>query len=285
MAEQAIAKKVNPLLQYFRQPKLYMKLPSGGKFYPEGSLDRSANDEYAVYAMTAKDELMFKTPDALLTGQSTIEIIKSCIPAIIDPWKMPTLDADAVLMAIRIATYGEMMEVETNCPECQAENNFEIDLNKWLGIISHLEYVDIINHGELTIHIRPYTYQEMTKLSLKTFEQQRIFSVINDENMSDEDKLKLFGESFIKLTGLTIDVVAGCVASIDTPDGSVDDKEMILEFVNNAPKDLFDTISNHISEMKSRNELKPMDAKCTSCQTEFKMPITMDQSNFFGLRS
>jgi hypothetical protein len=35
--------------------------------------------------MTAKDELMFKTPDALLNGQSTVEVVKSCIPAIQDP--------------------------------------------------------------------------------------------------------------------------------------------------------------------------------------------------------
>jgi len=28
----------NPLQKYFRQPKIYIKLPSGGQFYPEGAL-------------------------------------------------------------------------------------------------------------------------------------------------------------------------------------------------------------------------------------------------------
>ena len=32
--------------------------------------------------MTAKDEMMFKTPDALLNGQATVDVIQSCIPAI-----------------------------------------------------------------------------------------------------------------------------------------------------------------------------------------------------------
>ena len=285
MAEQTATKKINPIAQYFRQPKLYLKLPSQGRFYAEGALDISANGEYAVYAMTAKDELMFKTPDALLTGQSTVEVIKSCVPAIVDPWRMPTLDVDAVLMAIRIATYGENMEISANCPSCEAENNYEADINKWLALISNIDYESVIQFDPLIIHIRPYTYQEITKTSLKQFEQQRIFAVINDEKMSDEEKLKLFGESFVKITELTVDIVAGCIDHIDTPDGTVDDQSMIKEFINNASKELFETISNHVTAMKSRNELKPIDAKCTACQHEFKIPITMDQASFFGRRS
>ena len=285
MADQTATKKINPLAQYFRQPKLFLKLPSGGRFYAEGTLDVSANGEYPVYAMTAKDELLFKTPDALLTGQSTVEVIKSCIPAIQDPWKMPTLDVDAVLMAIRIATYGEMMEINSNCPACQNENAFEIDINKWLAMISSVEYESVIQFDPLTIHIRPYTYQEITKTNLKQFEQQRIFSVINDQNLKDEEKLNLFNESFIKLSELTVDIVSGCIDHIDTPDGTVDDKEMIKEFINNASKELFETVSEHVSSMKNQNELKPIDAKCQGCSEEYKLPITMDQADFFGQRS
>ena len=64
----------NPLSKHFRQPKLYIKLPSGGNFYRPGSLVPEQTGEYPVYAMTAKDELMFKTPDALLNGQSTVNV-------------------------------------------------------------------------------------------------------------------------------------------------------------------------------------------------------------------
>jgi riboflavin biosynthesis pyrimidine reductase len=43
MPEQTIpepsAKPVNPLAGYFRQPKLYLKLPSNGEFYPEALMD------------------------------------------------------------------------------------------------------------------------------------------------------------------------------------------------------------------------------------------------------
>jgi hypothetical protein len=223
----------NPLASWFRQPKLYVKLPSQGKYYPAGTLDASSNEEYPVFAMTAKDELMFKTPDALISGQATVEVIKSCIPAILDPWKMPSIDLDFALIAIRIATYGEKMEVGAHCPHCDHQNSYDLDLGAWFARFGSFDYNDKIDIDPLEVWVRPYSYQEVTRTSFKTLEQQRIFSIINDETMSDEDKVQKFGESFVKITQLTVDVIADCIAKIVTPDGDVTDKKMIAEFIRN----------------------------------------------------
>jgi hypothetical protein len=279
------AKKSNPLSQWFRQPKIFVKLPSQGNYYPTGSLDKSSTGEYPVYAMTAKDELMFKTPDALLSGQSTVEVIKSCIPAIQDPWNMPSLDIDAALIAIRVATYGENMGVEANCPHCGVENDYDIDLVHWLDRINGWQFSPEVDLAPLTIIVRPYTYRELSQTSLKTLEHQRIFNVINSEELSDEQKIEKFGNSFVKLTSLTVDIIAGCVAKIITPDGEVTDLDHIKEFISNSPKDVFDKISNHVNEMKKNIELPVQHVACSSCTKEFDMPVTMDQSNFFGVGS
>lgn len=277
--------KNNPLSKYFRQPKIYIRLPSNGEFYPPGALDKSTNDEYAVYAMTAKDELIMKTPDALLSGQSTVEVIKSCIPAIKDPWKMPTLDVDAALLSIRIATYGENMDVTSTCPKCDTANDYVVNLTELLGKVSRVSYEPTIIINDLTVHIRPYSYQEMSKAALKTFEQQRIFQVINDENIDNEKKLSMFNESFLKLTELTVDIIAGCIRQIDTPEGSVSDPKMIKDFIDNCPKELFDQMQDHIKQMKTNNELAPMTVKCSSCSHDYQQPVAMDQASFFGSRS
>ena len=71
--------QANPLSKYFRQPKLYIQIPSRGKYYQQGSIEYPENGELEVYSMTAKDELVFKTPDALLNGQATVDVIQSCI--------------------------------------------------------------------------------------------------------------------------------------------------------------------------------------------------------------
>lgn len=282
---QPLQPKKNVLSNWYRQPKIYIRFPSKGEYYPTDALDKSTTGDYAVYSMTAKDELMFKTPDALLNGQSTVEVLKSCIPAIQDPWKMPSIDVDAALVAIRIATYGEKMEVSTNCPSCSAENDYEINLNSWLEKLNAFQFEAKVSVDPLTVYVRPYTYLEMTQTSLKSLEQQRIFGVINDETLSDEEKLDKFGKSFSKLTELTVDVIAQCVVQIETPDGIETDITEIKNFIHNAPKEIFNAISNHVQALKSKIDIPAQEVKCTNCETEFLMPVTMDQSNFFAVRS
>lgn len=285
MSDQQPIIKTNPLANYFRQPKLYIKLPSQGKFYPNGSLDISEIDEYAVYAMTAKDELMFKTPDALMNGQATVEVIKSCVPAITNPWSMPSIDIDAVLIAIRIATYGENMEFTSTCPSCSHYNDLMFQLMNYLNVTSEFNYDDLIELDPLRVFIRPYSYKEISKHAIRTLEQQKLISIVNDDSLSNEEKIDLFGESFVKLTELTVSVIAGCVYKIETPEGVVEDAAMIKEFVENSDKATFNAISDRIAKMKEEISLKSQRITCESCSHEYDIEITMDQANFFAVGS
>ncbi len=271
----------NPLANYFRQPKIYIRLPSQGRFYPEGSLDKSAIDEYPVFAMTAKDELMFKTPDALMNGQATVSVIKSCIPAIRDPWNMPSLDLDACLVAIRIATYGENMDVTATCPNCQTVNDLVMSLLGYLDSVSTFVYEDTIHIDPLTIKIRPYSYKEVSKTAIKTLEQQKIFAVVNDDTLSDEEKLDRFGASFLKLTEMTVDVICGCIESIATPEGTVTDTLIIKNFIENTTSEIFNTIKDHVERMKESMKLQSQQVVCTNCNHEWSLNLEMDQTNFF----
>ena len=174
----------NPLRKYFRQPKVYITLPSKGKFYPSDAIEIPEGDEFPVYAMTAKDELTMKTPDALLNGAATVEIIKSCIPAILNPWAMPSIDLDAILIAIRIATYGETMEITTKVPVTGDDRKFDVDLRQLLNKLVSNEYLTETVINDMRVNTRPLTYREFTDASLKTFEEQRIFALVNDEKIS-----------------------------------------------------------------------------------------------------
>lgn len=282
---QTTTKSVNPLAQFYRQPKIYIKLPSQGRFYPNGSLDVSSNEEYPVYAMTAKDELMFKTPDALLSGQSTVEIIKSCIPSIKDPWEMPSIDLDFCLMAVRVATYGSEMEINATCPKCGDNNPYLLNLADWMGKFSQFNYQETISADPLIIHIRPYSYKEITKTALRTMEQQRLVNIASDDSMSDEEKIDKFGKGFVSLTHLTVDLIANCITKIETPDGTTTDLAQIKEFIGNCSAEIFSKISVHIQNIKNEIELPPQHVKCTGCENEYDVPVAMDQSNFFGARS
>lgn len=276
-------KNSNPLAAFFRQPKIFIGLPSKGRFYPEGSLSVTENGEYPVYAMTAKDELLFKTPDALLNGSATVEVIKSCVPAIQDPWKMPSIDLDAVLIAIRLATYGAEMDVETTCPACSEKEDKAADLRQLLDNLRDLEFEEKIEIGpEMTVFIKPMAYSDISKASIKTMEQQRIFTIVNDESIPDEEKVKMFQQSFITLTNITIDVVAECIRKIETSQGSTDSFDHIKEFLANTDRVVFDRINEHVKSMQIKSKMKALDTTCGACGHPYKLEISFDQSDFFG---
>jgi len=228
---------------------------------------------------------MFKTPDALLSGQSTVSVINSCMPSIKDPWNLPTIDLDAILVAIRIATYGDKMDIDTNCPNCKEEQRYEFNLAQYLEDLARFQYIETFQIGELTFHIRPYTYREFTKKAVARIEQEKIYNIINDNEMSEEEKIDRFGASFVKLTELTVESVADVVKQIDTPNGSERDPAKIKEFINNAAKEVFEGITEKLNIMKANLDLKVKNAKCDKCEHQFEINVTMDQADFFGARS
>lgn len=280
-------KNTNPLQKYFRQPKIYLSLPSNGKYYPKGSLEVSENGEYPVFPMTARDEIMIKTPDALLNGQATASVIASCIPAIKEPFKMPSMDLDACLIAIRIATYGEMMEVSIKVPVTGEDKDFDLDLRIMLDQFSNVDYNSAIELDGMIVNLRPLTYGEFTETSRKTFDEQRIFNVINDSDIAEGDKLATFTESFKKLTDLTILTLEKSIASIEVGDDVVTDQAHIKEFIANTDKGLFESVTNHIEEQRTKFEVKPLVVDATPEEIEagvpetYEVPVTFDQSSFF----
>lgn len=278
----------NPLQKYFRQPKIYLTLPSQGNFYPPGTITATENGEYPVYSMTARDELTMKTPDALLNGEATVSVIESCVPDIKDAWKVPSLDLDAILIAIRMATYGEEMDLEIKVPKTGEEKTFSVDLRTMLDQLISAEYDNVVHHNELKIILRPLTYREVTETSIRTFEEQRIFNIVNNEEMPEEEKLAAFNKSFGKLTEMTVGTMEKSIAAVEFDGTTVTDRGHIKEFVANADKDLFKAISNHLDKQKEKFEIKPLVVDATPEEIEagvpetYKIPITFDQTNFFA---
>jgi hypothetical protein len=82
----------NPLRQFFRRPAVYFSLPSKGKDYDIDVLELPESGELPVYPMTAIDEITVRTPDALYNGSAVADLIKSCVPAIKDPWRLNSND-------------------------------------------------------------------------------------------------------------------------------------------------------------------------------------------------
>ena len=280
----------NPLQTYFRQPSIYVKLPSDGEFWPDGSIDMGDNNEIGVYPMTARDEIIMKTPDALLSGKSTVEVIKSCCPQIKDPWQMPTLDLDTILIAIRIASYGENMSVSAETPVTKSRLDTSINLVDALDRIDKTKPdTTVILPAGLEVTLKPVTYRTMTQLALRVFDEQKMVQTVQDSSLSEEEKVSKYTETFNKVANYSVDEMLDCIVSVKTPDEKViTEPGYIKEFVQNIDLATAKQIREKITEIKGHGVLKPFlassteeDVKAGAPET-FEVPISFDNSVFFG---
>lgn len=278
----------NPLKKYFRTPKVYVTLPSQGKYYPPGAIEMPENGELPVFAMTAKDELAIKTPDALLNGQSTVDVIQSCVPAIKNAWGLPSVDLDAVLIAIRIATYGETLDLHATVPNTDIEKTYSVDLRKMLNRLVTCQFEDVVQIENFEVTLRPLNYKEYTEAALKTFEEQRIFALVNDDDMGEAEKLSKFGDSFRKLTELTVFTITKSIVKIKIEDEEVTNPLHIEEFIANVDKSFYTSLSKHLDKQKEMFSTQPLEISSTDEEVEagapskWTLPVVFDQSNFFA---
>ena len=284
----------NPLSTYFRQPAVYVRLPSQGRWYPPGCIELNDQGEVGIMPMTAKDEMTIRTPDALLNGQSTVNVFKSCVPAIKDPWQIPSMDTDALLVGIRIATYGESMELTTAVPKTQETNSVQISLQNMLERISYEPWQDTMTLSNgLIIKMRPMSYRGMSQQNIKAYEEQRLIRTVQDANMSEQQKLEEFNKIFNKIGEISVGSLADMISEIHMPDQEqpVTDKTFIKEWVYNIETKIANEIRDHIDNQKDKGTLPPVDIitpkefVAKGAPKQYQTQISMDNSNFFVPKS
>jgi hypothetical protein len=272
----------NPLKQFFRQPVIYLRLPSNGEFWPEGSLIMPTNRELPVYPMTAIDEITYRTPDALYNGQAVVNVIQSCVPNIRDAWGMPAVDTNAILVAIRIASYGHELELSTKCPSCETESEYGVDLRSVLDGVRPPEFNKPAVFGDLEINFRPMDYKTQNDTNQVQFEQQQQIQAIQYSDITDDEKIAALNASLKKITELTIDALKWSIASIRTPNALVTEPEYIQEFLTNCDSKIYNQIRDRIIALRQDSELKPLHIQCSNCQHEYKQELSLDQTSFFA---
>lgn len=285
-----MTENANPLGKYYRQPQVYIKLPSKGKYYSADVYTPTETGEIPILPMTAKDELAFKTPDAMMNGQATVDVIKSCVPNMKNPWKMVNYDTDTVLLAIRIATYGETMDVTYVVPEINESQSTTVNLPAMLEGVSNIDPQDYATtKSGFKIKIDPLTYDKLSKIQVAQFEQQKIYSNVAESGLTEAQKSERFAESFRKMQNINVELLIDSIAEITTPDGqTVTDGKQIFDFIANCDTKITKEIEEVLGELRSQCSMKPLQIKATEEQIKkgvpatYEVPVTFDTANFFG---
>lgn len=274
----------NPLAKHFRQPAIYLKLPSQGRFYEEGTLDLGVTGEVPIYPMTVRDELLLRTPDALMNGESMAEMIRSCCPAVKDPYSLPLMDLDAILIAIRLASYSEGIDIESKCTHCGHDNEHTVDLRALLDTLTPSTHYDQSHNIEgLVFKLQPQYFRDINLVGLISFEQQKLISSIEASDLSPEEKKQHFNEAFAKLTDLNVKTLVSCIKSITTEEGEeVNSQELIKDFLLNTTRSIYEKVKNLVNTTIAENKIKPLDVTCEGCKESYKLEVDFNQSNFFA---
>lgn len=308
----------NPLMNFARKAELSVKLPSNCNWYEDGMIEYTPNGEVEVYPMLPKDELMMVNPDALLSGQSNINLIRSCVPSIKEPEKLLYPDANVLFLAIQKATYGNTIKIEARCPKCQEKQNelstpekiaeaeskgeltthsqtMEYDIDGFLQTIDFLdkEYVVNLDNG-LDVYVHPTYIIDKAKYGLMLFNQEKIIKNYKDydfEKSMEDDKykevMKVINDTYAKINDIGNHLITNSILKIKLPDQTfVTDPNMIYEFIINTESKYIMKLNETIRKINDIGLTQDITYRCECCGYEWTDKFFgYNQSDFFGISS
>jgi hypothetical protein len=257
----------NPLSQYFRPPALHVTLPSQGKFYAKNALEHSENNQYPILPMSQQDELVYVSSGA--DTASIASIIASCVPNIKDVKKMPIIDVDKLLVAVRIASHGSVLQDAAICTNCETENLVTVDLDQTLEQFQTPDYSEPVTVNDLQVYFRPIIYQQANANVTNVFDEQAI-AAATDDTVDPAVRTERIEQLLEKIRSMSTAVLAQHILYIQTPAARVDNSAHITDWLNNCEKSVYIQLQQHIVSIKQQTELQPVAVTCSACSTEFQ---------------
>lgn len=280
--------KMNPLSKYTKVEVLYAKLVSNDVVkYPEGVLLNNTV-ECGICARSARDELMFNNPDALMNGEAVVNVIENCVPNIGNARKLFVPDVELLLVGIKLATKEREYHIEVDCPNCKHHGAFERDLQVLLDSAELLEEQPELlleEVGGLLLKFRPQTWEEYSSFGQNMFQEQKKAQILeNRDDLSEAEKMSVFSEIFEVMTKLSFDMIVCNIDSIETTDGTViTEKEFISEWLGEQPAFVLKQIREKADWINNAGISHEMDVGCSNCGHEWTIEnLQFDPSNFFA---
>jgi hypothetical protein len=278
----------NPLQQYFRQASVYLKLPTLGRWYKNGEVSFSESQEIAIFGMTAIDDILISTPDAMLSGAALEKIIQNCAPDVKNVKKLMSPDLEAIFLGIKIGTTGGKYDVDRVCPKCSNQMTFEVNCEYLMSTMTYVEDSDtVLNiNNELEIRIKPYNLEMRRMFITKQFEEDRLLKSIdaNNKELDEFQKADILQKSIEKISRITFNLVSQSIESVRLiKQGlNVNDAANISEWLVNIPKSQADIVINAVNKLNEIGINKKVQARCEKCGHEWEDELSLDPTSFFS---
>lgn len=257
----------NPLLAAAVIPGETFRLPSQGLFYANGELSPDVtNGEVHVRAMTAVDELVFKSPDMLFTGKAVEQVFTRCIPQVLKPNELLSKDVDYLIMCLRVVTYGPTVSLTYNhaCSDGSKEHTYEVRLQP---IIQQAKQIDptvlstkfavSLPNGQ-KVKLKPLTYRTMIALNQDV-------DLVNKTPSLDDLKTSVMG------------VLLDSIESVD----GITDRALIGEWLNALSAGWVREITGALNVTSDWGANAVATEVCRDCSSAIKLEFSINPLSFF----
>jgi hypothetical protein len=238
-------------------------LPSAGLVYPEGhSLHKTTSVEF--HAMTAREEDILMSRALIKKGTVITELIKSClINKSIDVNSLLSGDRNAIMIAIRASGYGINYVPTFECPSCEFQTEFPVNLHE--------------------LKIKPLTLEPIRPFeNVFEFELPITKKIIHFRFLTGEEEEKTLKEIELKKKkGLQNNqLVTSRLASTIMSINGVDNFSQISKFVSYMPAGDSQALRKYIDENEPGVDMM-VEFECTNPECNFVKKIHLPMGTEF----
>lgn len=283
----------NPLQSFFRKAKFKLSLPSAGKWWPKDAIQLNEDGTVDVMSMTATDDVKFKASESSISGISTYDLIKSCVPNIKMPELVPSVDLDVLLLAIRRATYGDVLNLSVPVPQTQLTRKIPVNISNMLSNYNKEPWEEILtienkDSGEsMSVTIVPNTVKTLFELTKTMVKQQQLARKIAESDDDDSDKIDSLNNTIKSLSEIKVTSVIDCVSNISIGNVVISNPVEILAAMKNMDVEYFNAMQTHLDKQRAKFAFEKI--LCLSTKEElaagapasWEAELVFAQSDFF----
>lgn len=296
----------NPLLDDIKKLNdvdiVSISLPTKGIFYDDGVLDADADpSDLPINAIGIMAELSTRDPFILASGKGMELLIPQVCPAVLKPNQLAEIDLEAILLAARIATHGNMIVVEHTCNNmvkteagkeelCGEENKIDVNLYNIIQRYEPIEFsdkfvVEIPDYNQ-KVFLRPIQYGQALGMIRETLstrsETKKLEKTGITELLTDETKIDEYASIVMKQAITTMESIIHSIFYVESDGGRVYDSEKIKEWLLAISKENVKKIISGAGDLsktfQGKNAIK---YECSACGNENNTNIELDIQKLF----
>lgn len=298
----------NPLLDDGATgPGVTVTLPTLGAFYDPGVIAEVDVMEVPVRPFSVWQELTWRDPYAIMSGEAFIQFMNVCAPWVLKPLSLCQIDAEVIMMAARDASYGPMVTIPVKCtnpahhddgtgkqvPVCQIETKCQIDLRQ---VISRYQPIHdpenwrvMLNNGQ-RVNLRPVIHQDMVHTFKYQFELIKMTRAIEMKSkaggdISTDEFIEYRDKGLLIAHGVRLKQYLSSIRSVTTAKNqTVSDRDMIQQWINAIAAPEVKKIDERVDALtKPLMHLMQIDYRCPNCNHDMgKVSVLDDPTAFFG---